>query len=310
MIGQRLRQLHETLNRKADAVQRDFNAIGEKLQALGRQLKEARGAGDAPLIAEQEALREKQRVLADEVNVWRDRARAALRQPSDDALRAYLRDLLASGDEAARSAVEHVLALLDAPEEELANLVAQSQTQAQAKPTSPVGRLIERARTEYDLRGKDPAPRRTAAIEFANRSAMAQNDAALADLEAALEDQDPLVSEVVTLTLLQMHRLRALRMGDLDVVHASVQRLTRFTQPAVIPILIEILATPRTGFAQGEAGMIEGNNRRSREAALIRLVEWRTPEAQTAIRAREHDREAQIAQMASRALEAFPGAWK
>ncbi len=307
MIGQGLRQLQEALNRKAGAVQHEFNAIGEKLQALSRKIAEARGADPAPLIAEQDALREQQRVLADEVNLWRDRARGALRQQGDEALRAYLNELLAANDEEIRPAVEYALYLLDASEEELAKL-AQSQTQA--RPTTPVGRLIERARTEYDLRGQDPALRHKAAVEFANRAGMAQNDEALDELEAALADKDPLVKEVMTLTLIQMHRFRAMRLGDLDGVYASVQRLSHLNHPAVIPVLIEIVETPRTGFAKGEGGMVEENNNRSREAALISLIQWHTPEAQAAIRARQRDRDAHIAQGAARALELYPGEWK
>ena len=307
MIGQGLRQLQEALNRKAGAVQHEFNAVAEKLQALSRRIAEARGADPAPLIAEQEALREQQRILAGEVNLWRDRARGALRQESDEGLRAYLNELLAANDEEIRLAVEHALYLLDAPEEELAKL-AQSQTQA--RPTTPAGRLIERARTEYDLRGQDPAPRHKAAVEFANRGGMAQNDEALAEIEAAWEDKDPLVKEVVALTLIQMHRFRAMRLGDLDAVYASVQRLTRLNDPAVIPVLIEIVETPRTGFERGEGGMVEANTNRSREAALISLIQWHTPEAQAAVRARQRDREAHIAQGAARALELYPGEWK
>ena len=86
MIGQGLRQLQEALNRKAGAVQHEFNAVAEKLQALSRRIAEARGADPAPLIAEQEALREQQRILAGEVNLWRDRARGALRQESDEGM--------------------------------------------------------------------------------------------------------------------------------------------------------------------------------------------------------------------------------
>lgn len=307
MIGQGLRQLQEALNRKAGVVQHEFNAIGEKLQVLSRKITEARGEDPAPLIAEQEGLREQQRVLADEVNLWRDRARGALRQQGDEALRAYLNELLAANEEEIRPAVEYALYLLDAPEEELAKL---AQSQAQARPTTPVGRLIERAHTEYDLRGQDPAPRHKAAVEFANRAGMAQNDEALDELEAALADKDPLVKEVVTLTLIQMHRFRAMRLGDLDAVYASVQRLSHLNHPAAIPVLIEIVETPRTGFARGEGGMVEENNNRSREAALISLIQWHTPEAQAAIRARQRDRDTHIAQGAARALELYPGEWK
>ncbi len=104
--------------------------------------------------------------------------------------------------------------------------------------------------------------------------------------------------------------IRAMRLGDFDAVYASVQRLTRLNDPAVIPVLIEIVETPRTGFERGEGGMVEANTNRSREAALISLIQWHTPEAQAAVRARQRDREAHIAQGAARALELYPGEWK
>jgi hypothetical protein len=308
VIGQGLRELQEALNRKADAVQREFSATSERLQALSRRLAETRGADREPLIAEQEALHEKQRALADDVNRWRDWSRGVVRQQGEAALRAYLGQIQATNDETVRSAVEQVLYLLDAPEEELAR---QPPRRTQAAPTTPASRLIARARTEFDLLGKDPAPRRKAAVEFANRPGMAQNEEALAELEAALEadSNEPLVKELVTQTLIQLHRFRAMHLGDLDAVYASVQRLTRFNHPAVIPVLIEVLATPRTGYMQGQAGITEGDNARAREIALARLIEWRTPEAQAAIRARLYDRDPQIVQAAARALESFPGEW-
>jgi hypothetical protein len=171
------------------------------------------------------------------------------------------------------------------------------------------GRLIERARTEYDLRGADPAPRRRAAFEFANRSGMAQNDEALAELEAALNDQDPLVAEIVVLTLVQIYRFRAMHLADLDAVYAAVERLTRLKQHAVIPVLIEVLAAPRTGFLKEQGAMVSGDNQRARAAALACLAEWRTAEAQAAIRARQLDRDPQISEAAIRVLELYPGEW-
>jgi hypothetical protein len=195
-----------------------------------------------------------------------------------------------------RPAVEYNLYLLNASEEELAKL---AQSQLRAKPTTAVGRLIERAHTEYDLRGKDPAPRKKAASEFATRPGMAQNDEALAELEAALGDKDPLVNEMVLLTLIQMHRFRAMQLADLDAGHASVLRLTQLNHAAAIPVLIEIAATARTGYTLGH----EGNNRASREAALARLAEWHTPEAEAALRARQQDRDHIIVLAATSALE-------
>lgn len=306
MIGQELRQLQEALNRKANTVQHEFSAVSEKLQELSQRIAEVHGADLELLIAEQEALHERQQMLAEEINLWRERAWGALSQPGDEALRTYLGELLASNDESVRPAVEHVLYVLNATEKELTDL---AHSQARARPTTPVGRLVERARTEFDLRG-DPTQRQKTAFEFANRSGMAQDDEALAELEAALEDRDPLVKEVVALTLIQMRRFRAMHLGDLDAVYVSVQALTHLKHRAVIPVLIEILETPRTGFVYGEGEMIEGNNRRSREAALRCLAEWRTPEAQAAVRARQRDRDPQIAQEATHVLELYPGEWQ
>ena len=304
MIDPELRQLQQTLNQKADAVQHAFGALSERLAALARKLMEARGVDEAPILAEQAALCDQQQALAGEVNVWRDRARAVLRQPSEEALRSFLAELLAGHDPGVGAAVSIVLHALDHPEE------AQARAQPQGRPTTPAGRLLERARTEFDLRGADPAPRQREAVEFANRPGLAQNDEALAELEAALEDADPLVSEVAVLTFIQIHRFRALRMGDLDAAHASVRRLARVKQRAVVPVLIEILQTPRTGFAAGQGGMAEANNHHSRLVALAGLVEWRSPQVQAAVRARQHDRDPLMVAAAHRALEVFPGEWQ
>ncbi len=53
--------------------------------------------------------------------------------------------------------------------------------------------------------------------------------------------------------------------------------------------------------------MAEGDNLGSRLRALVGLVEWRTAQAQAAVRARVHDRDPQMSEAAARALEAFPG---
>lgn len=307
MIAQELRQLQEVLNRKADAVQREFNLMGEQLQGLAHKVMEARGADREPLVAEQAALRDKQQALAGEINQWRDRARGSVRHQEGEMLKAYLDELVATQEESILPAVERVRYLLNASDEELA---AMAQTREQARPTTPVGRLLERARVEFDLRGDDPAPRAKAAFEFANRAAMAQNDEALAELEAALEDKDPRVKEMATLSLIQMYRFRARHLSDLDVVQRCVERLTSLKHRAVIPVLIEILETPRTGFVSSAGGMIEGNNTRSREAALQSLAAWHTREAQAAVQARQQDRDPHIAEAATRLLEANPGEWK
>jgi hypothetical protein len=307
MIGQELRQLQQALDQKADVVQRDFLVASDELQSLAHLLAEAHGAQREPMLAEQAALRQKQQALADEINLWRDRARAVLRKPDDAALLAFLDELAATGDASVRPAVERVRHLLKLPADELDQL---RQRQASAPPTTLVGRLIQRAHTEYDLRGVYPAQRQQAAFEFANRPGLAQNDDALAELEAALDDEDPLVNEVLVLTLMQIHRFRALNLGDLDAALVSVQRLTRLQHPAVVPVLIEILKTPRTGFVAGPGGVQAGNNRRAREVALSRLADWHTPQAQAAVRVCQTDRDPEIAQDAARLLEWFPGDWR
>ncbi len=309
MIGQELRQLQSVLNRKADAVQREFIVVSEKLHRLERTILETDAADRGPLVAEQESLHATQEALGGEINLWRDRARDVLRQPEGQALDAYLRQLSGADDESVRAAVGRVLVLLNAPEEELAQM---AQGQTESRPATPVARLIQRARVGFDLRGDDPAPRRQAAFEFANRAGMAQNDEALAELEAALAnaEADPLVQEIVTLTVIQILRFRATHLGDLDAAQASVQRLTRLKHGAVLPVLAEILATPRTGFIHRKGEMVEGNNLTARLAALACLVEWHTAESLAAVQARQRDRDPQIAQMAVRALELFPGEWK
>jgi hypothetical protein len=306
MIAPELRQLQQALNQRAEAIQRDFVAASERLHELGRRLVEARGVNEAPILAEQEALRAAQQALAAEVNQWRDDARAVLRQPDDDALARLLAELHARGDGAVRAAVEAVQLALADPS---AAVAAREQGRAVGAVT-PAGRLIERARTSYDLRGVDAAERQRAAVEFANRPGLAQDDQVLAEIEQALtQESDPFVLDVVLLTAIQLHRFRAMRLGDLDAAHLSVRRLARLKHPAVIPVLIEILSRPRTGFASGPDGVAETDNLQSRLVALGSLVEWRTAQAQNAIRARQHDRDPRMMAAATRALELFPGNW-
>ena len=308
MIGQALRDLQSALNHKADIVQHEFIELGDTLQALSRKILELRGADPAPLLAEQAALRERQQALAAESNLWRDRARAVLRQPSDSVLEAYLSDLLVTEDEAVRAAAERARYLLGATEEQLQQ---EAQIQAQARPNTPAGRLLERARTEYDLRAADPAARQRSAFEFANRPGLAQSDEALPELEAALASSDPLVQDLATLALIQIFRFRAMRLGDLDAAHAAVERLTRFKHPAVIPVLIEVLETPRTGFSQGPNGALaETGNLRSRAVAMAGLAARHTPEAQSAVRARLRDRDTLMVRAAQAVLAANPGDWR
>ena len=305
-IGPELSQLQQALNRQADQVQHEFLALSEELHALGRRLVEARGVDEAPLLAEQAALGDRQQALAAEVNVWRDHARQVMRQPDEAALRAHL-DALAAGTQASGvlTAIEAVRYALDHPEQ-----AEERRRAAAGRAITPTGRLLERARGEYDLRGTEPAPRQRAAVEFANRPGLAQDDEVLAELEPALGDPDPYVSEVAALALIQLHRFRALRLGDLDEAHLSVRRLSKLKHRAVVPALLEILETARTGYTATESGVTEADNLRSRLVALAALVERRSPQVQSAVRQRTHDRDPRMAEAAARALEVFPGEWK
>lgn len=308
MFAQALRQLHDTLNQKADTLQREFIAVSEELKLMPRRIQDALPEERDPLLARLEALHAEQLALAQEVNLWRERARAATRQPGEDALRAYLGELKALDDGLVSAAAGRALFVMDAPEEELTKLVAEASTKV-VRPTTPAGRLIERASMEFDLRGVDPRPRKAAAVEFANRPGMLANDEALAELEAALNHADPLVREVVTLTVIQIHRLRALRLAELEAGHASAKRLRQINDPAVVAVFIEILQTPRTGFVAGENGPVEATNQRTRRVALGGLVEWHTAEAQQALRQCQFDRDPEIVKLAEVALEMFPGEW-
>ena len=175
---------------------------------------------------------------------------------------------------------------------------------------STAGRLIERARIEYDLRGADPAARRREAVTFANRPGVPQDDEVVNEIAAAMDDSDPLVRELATLTTIQLHRFRAMRLADMDLAHESVQFLARITSPEAIPVLIEVVKNPRSGFTNGEGGAsVETDNSRSRMVALLRLVEWHTAEVQTLLRSLKFDQDPHIVKAAERALELFPGQW-
>lgn len=132
---------------------------------------------------------------------------------------------------------------------------------------------------------------------------------AIAEIEEGVNDADPVVREVAQLTAMQLHRFRATRMADLDVAHLAVQSLAKIGHAAVIPLLVEIVEKPRSGFVVSQGESLDADNGRSRMVALLRLVEWHTPEAQTAVRARKYDRNSNIVRAAERALELFPGEW-
>jgi hypothetical protein len=305
VIGLGLLQVQEALNRKADSIQREFIKISDRIDEIGRKLLELRGDERRPLLEEQRELRAQQQRLADEINLWRERARTILRQTGRESLRERLEELKALDDDILKPAIKHALYMLDASPEELAALEETPEPTEQ----TPVGRLIDRGRTEYDLRSSDPAVRQREAVAFANRPKMAQDDDILAEIEVAMEDPDPIVRELAVLTTIQLHRFRALRFAELDAAHRSVQFLANLNTPAVIPVLIEILGNVRSGYVEREGQAVEIENHRSRMVVLLRLVEWHTPEAKAAIQARRFDRDDSIVKAAERSLELFPGAW-
>ncbi len=306
MIAFGLREVQKALNHKADQVQRQFIEASAALDDIGRRLLDSQEEAKEQLREEQKAARARQQELAELVNHWRDRARAVLSQPGEARLRAYLNELLELQDDILTPSVKHALFLMDATEEELAALM---ESDKPAAPQTPAGRLITRARTEFDLRGSELGVRQRAAVEFANRPGLALQDDIVAEVEAALDDGDPIVREVALLTTIQLHRFRCMRTADLDEAHESVNRLAALNHPAVIPVLIEVVENPRTGYIQGAEGTEETDNGRSRLVALLRLVEWHTAQAQQTVRGRLFDRDEHIVKAAQRALELFPGDW-
>jgi hypothetical protein len=305
VFGLGLRPLQEALNQKADEVQREFIALGERIDEIGKLLLELRGEERTQQRSKQQELRTQQQEIADEVNLWRERARAVMHQGGREGLRAFLNELLEVSDESLQEAITRTLEIIDLPEEELSKF----QTEPELKQLTAVGRLIERARLEYDMRRGDVAIRQREAVEFANRPGMAQDDDVLRELEPLMDDNDPIVHELAILTMIQLQRFRAMRVANLDIAHDSVQYLTRIDHAAVIPVLIEVLENPRSGYMEEEGETVERDNSRSRMVALLRLVEWHTAEAQLAIQGRKFDKDPHIIRAAERALDLFPGAW-
>jgi hypothetical protein len=318
MIGQALSQLKEALNLKADAVQHDFTAVSDQLQALARKISEVSAVEPEAieaLNAEREKLYDRRDALAAEINQWRDLGRAAIRLADDAAAKAFVDELMANPQAAAEAgivtAAEHVRFMLNASDEELEAL---EQANRPTEPTTAVGRLLERARTNFDLRGPDREPRRQAAFEFANRPGMLQDEASCTELLATLPapgetPRDKIILETAVLTLMQIYRLRALRLGELDASAEAVQdllKLKAYAGLALLPILIEIATTARMGFKQAEAGIVETDNQAVRLLALRSMAGARTPEVQTALRLCQHDRVEAIAAEASRQLSQFP----
>lgn len=306
VLGLGLRHVQDALNKKADEVQHQFVAVSDELETVTRKILEVRGEDRAQLRGEQESLRAKQAQLADEVNLWRDRARAVTQQRGEASLRSYLEGLKGFGDPVVTFSAEQALEMMDAPEEALERM----QAGQDARAVTPAQRLLQRARMEYDLRGSDSGPRMRAAVEFANRPGVAQDEAILAEVEAGMADADPLVQDIAALTTVQIYRFRAMRLAELDQAHLAVQRLAAIPHRSAVQPLIEVVSKPRTGYTSSAEGSVESDNGKSRLVALLRLVEWHTPDAQAAIRALRFDRDPHVVKAAARSLELFPGEWK
>jgi hypothetical protein len=301
-----LRELAIVLDRKAAAIQREFTSIADNLAILRRKWVEEEETERPRIVKEQEALKDKQMLLADQVNVWRDRIRAIENPSGEKAMLTALEELLGCGDVEVVEAVKRAKQIMAMDPEEKAALFNKA---AAATANTPVGRLVQRAQTSYDLRSGGARVRQETAVEFSNRSGMSQDESIIADLEAALEDPDPVVSDVAIRTLVQILRFRAVRAAELDTGQAAVQKLVKIQNPVVIPVLIEILKNPRQGYLLVDGNLQEGSNGPARLLALIALVEFRTKEAQDVIRMRRFDKDPNIANAAERAWEAFPGEW-
>jgi hypothetical protein len=301
-----LRELAMVLDSKVNSLQREFSSIADRLAVLRRKWAEGEETERPGIVQEQETLKEKQHLLAEKINIWRDRVRSIENPSGEKAMLAALDEMLECGDDQVVETVQKARQYLAMDPEEKAALFSKASGTA---ANTPVGRLLDRARTDYDLRNGGPVVRQRAAVEFANRSGMAQDDPVIAELESAAASADPVISDVATRTLVEILKFRAVRAAELDTVQAAVQKLVKIQHTTVIPILIEILKAPRQGYLLVDGNLQEGSNGPSRLLALIALVEWRTKEAQDAIRMRRFDRDPNIVNAAERALQAFPGDW-
>jgi hypothetical protein len=302
-----LRDLQEALTQKVQTTQREFTVIQERLSVLRRSWTEAEEDERPQVLAEQERLKEKQLTLAETVNLWRDYLREIETPRGEAALDQTLTNLSQCGVLEIEELVKSTRALMAMDPEERAGMFQQQVTTA---ANTPAGRMLERARTSYDLRNGGPAALQQAAVEFANRSNQAVDDAALAELESGMKHRDPIVVDLAARTIVQMLRFRALRSAEADVVRQAVLRLVAMNHPHVVPALIEVLSNPRTVYRESAGGTHEESNSPERLHALVALVErWRSGEVQKVIRSRALENDPQISNAATRALAAFPGEW-
>lgn len=304
-IGIGLRHVKEALERKASAVQQEFIQLSEQLEDLGHKIPDAEEEEKKTIREQQEIIRVEQQHIAANVNRWRKRAREVTQQSGTASLKSYLNELLEFNEEMVTPAVQNALTLMETPPDERGF----PEEQPILPQQTPVGRLLERAKSEYDLRVSDPGIRMKEAIAFANRAGVAQDEDIIAEIAAAMDDPDPLARELAIFTTIQLYRFRALRLADLEQAHTAVQQLTQIPHPAIVPVLIEILEQPRVGYIQEDGESKPTDNGRSRMVALLKLVEWHTAEAQLSLQKLKYDRDSHIVKAAQRALELFPQQW-
>ncbi len=304
-IGIGLRHVKEALERKASAVQQEFIQLSEQLEDLGHKIPDAEEEEKKTIREQQEIIRVEQQHIAANVNRWRKRAREVTQQSGTASLKSYLNELLEFNEEIVTPAVQNALTLMETPPDERGF----SEEQPILPQQTPVGRLLERAKSEYDLRVSDPGIRMKEAIAFANRAGVAQDEDIIAEIAAAMDDPDPLARELAIFTTIQLYRFRALRLADLEQAHTAVQQLTQIPHPAIVRVLIEILEQPRAGYIQEDGESKPTDNGRSRMVALLKLVEWHTAEAQLSLQKLKYDRDSHIVKAAQRALELFPQQW-
>ena len=304
-IGIGLRHVKEALERKASAVQQEFIQLSEQLEDLGHKIPDAEEEEKKTIREQQEIIRVEQQHIAANVNRWRKRAREVTQQSGTASLKSYLNELLEFNEEIVTPVVQNALTLMETPPDERGF----SEEQPILPQQTPVGRLLERAKSEYDLRVSDPGIRMKEAIAFANRAGVAQDEDIIAEIAAAMDDPDPLARELAIFTTIQLYRFRALRLADLEQAHTAVQQLTQIPHPAIVRVLIEILEQPRAGYIQEDGESKPTDNGRSRMVALLKLVEWHTAEAQLSLQKLKYDRDSHIVKAAQRALELFPQQW-
>ncbi|MCK5054361.1 MAG: hypothetical protein KAR65_08785, partial [Anaerolineales bacterium] len=110
--------MQAALERKASAVQQEFIQLSEQLDDLGRQIPDADDKEKKAIREQQQALRVEQQQIAEDVNLWRRRAREVTQQAGTNSLRSYLNDLLEFNEDLVTPAVQNALTLMDTPPDE------------------------------------------------------------------------------------------------------------------------------------------------------------------------------------------------